>query len=141
MELKIERLLLQLLLLLVASTRLNAAELVYPGLEWERDTNGLSPESVRSVDVFVHTLDTTGLMVVQHGRVIYEFITHEGDALVVQEPGRFPGEIFPESETVFFNNMENSQLTFKKNSQGEVTAIIHHETGQPDSEGKKIKSE
>ena len=73
MKPKIDRFLLPVLLLLVSSARLNAAELVYPGLDWERDTKGLSPESVRGVDAFVRTLDTTGLMVVQHGRVIYEF--------------------------------------------------------------------
>jgi hypothetical protein len=40
-----------------------SAELVFPGVDWERETNGLSPETVRGVDAFVHTLDTTGLMV------------------------------------------------------------------------------
>jgi len=50
-----------------------SAEPVFPGVDWERETNGLSPETVRGVDAFVHTLDTTGLMVVRHGRVIYEY--------------------------------------------------------------------
>lgn len=50
-----------------------SAEPVFPGVNWERETNGLSPELVREVDAYVHTLDTTGLMVVQHGRVIYEY--------------------------------------------------------------------
>jgi CubicO group peptidase (beta-lactamase class C family) len=50
-----------------------SAEPVFPGADWERETNGLSPETVRGVDAFVRTLDTTGLMVVQHGRVIYEY--------------------------------------------------------------------
>jgi hypothetical protein len=40
-----------------------SAEPVFPGVDWERDTNGLSPETVRGVDAFTHTLDTTGLMV------------------------------------------------------------------------------
>ena len=60
-------------LLLVDSTRLVAAEPVFPGVNWERDTNGLSPETVRGVNAFMRTLDTTGLMVVKNGRVIYEF--------------------------------------------------------------------
>ncbi len=60
-------------LLLVDSTHLVAAEPVFPGVNWERDTNGLSPETVRGVDAFMHTLDTTGLMVVKNGRVIYEY--------------------------------------------------------------------
>jgi CubicO group peptidase (beta-lactamase class C family) len=46
---------------------------VFPGVDWERGTNGLSPEIVRAVDACVHTLDTTGLMVVQHGRVVYDY--------------------------------------------------------------------
>jgi CubicO group peptidase (beta-lactamase class C family) len=50
-----------------------SAEPVFPGVNWERETNGLSPETIRGVDAFVRTLDTTGLMVVQHGRVVYEY--------------------------------------------------------------------
>ena len=50
-----------------------SAEPVFPGVDWERETNGLSPETVRGVDAFVHTLDTTGLMVVKNGRVVYEY--------------------------------------------------------------------
>ncbi len=50
-----------------------SAESVFPGVEWERATNSLSPETVRGVDAFVHTLDTTGLMVVKNGRVVYEY--------------------------------------------------------------------
>jgi hypothetical protein len=60
-------------LLLVDSPCLVAAEPVFPGVDWERETNGLSPETFRAVEAFVHTLDTTGLMVVKNGRVIYEY--------------------------------------------------------------------
>jgi hypothetical protein len=49
-----------------------SAEPVFPGVDWERKTNDLSPETVRGVDAFVHTLDTTGLMVVINGRLVYE---------------------------------------------------------------------
>ena len=49
------------------------AEPVFPGVDWERETNGLSPEIVREVDAFVRTLDSTGLMVVKNGRVIHEY--------------------------------------------------------------------
>jgi len=49
-----------------------SAEPVFPGVNWERETNGLSPETFREVDAYVHTLDTTGLMVMKNGRVIYE---------------------------------------------------------------------
>jgi CubicO group peptidase (beta-lactamase class C family) len=46
---------------------------VFPGVNWERETNALSTETIREADAYVRTLDTTGLMVVQHGRVIYEY--------------------------------------------------------------------
>jgi len=49
------------------------AEPVFPGANWEYETNGLSPETLHQVDTYIHTLDTTGLMVVKHGRVVYEF--------------------------------------------------------------------
>ncbi len=60
-------------LLLVDTPCLVAAEPVFPGVDWEHETNDLSPETFRAVEAFVHTLDTTGLMVVEHGRVIYEY--------------------------------------------------------------------
>ena len=62
-----------IVLLLIGSSHPVSAEPVFPGVEWERATNGLSPETVRGVDAYAHTLDTTGLMVVQHGRVVYEY--------------------------------------------------------------------
>jgi CubicO group peptidase (beta-lactamase class C family) len=49
------------------------AQPIFPGDRWERETNGLSSETLREVDGFVHTLATSGLMVVKNGRVIYEF--------------------------------------------------------------------
>ncbi len=49
-----------------------SAEPLFPGVDWELETNGLSPETVRGMDAFIRTLDTTGLMVVKNGRVIYE---------------------------------------------------------------------
>jgi CubicO group peptidase (beta-lactamase class C family) len=57
---------------LVASTRLTSAEPVFPGVDWEHDENGLPPETARELDAFVRALDTTGLMVVKNGRVVYE---------------------------------------------------------------------
>jgi len=55
--------------------------------------------------------------------------------------GRSPGafNIYPETETNFLCTINGAQLTFIKNDQGEVTAIIHHMAGRPDSEGKKLK--
>jgi hypothetical protein len=60
-------------LFLIGSARLVAAEPVFPGVDWEHETNGLSPETIQGVDAFVHTLDTTGLMVVKNDRVVYEY--------------------------------------------------------------------
>src|SRR5260221_10028998 len=50
-------------------------------------------------------------------------------------------ELYPESETNFFLKINGAQVTFIKNDKGEVTAIIHHMAGLPDSEGKKPKNE
>ena len=46
---------------------------VFPGANWEYNRAGLPPEVVRKVDVFVRTLDTTSLMVVKDGKVVYEY--------------------------------------------------------------------
>jgi len=45
----------------------------YPGTDWQHNPAGLSPEVVSEVDAFVHTLDTTGLMVVKGGKVVYKY--------------------------------------------------------------------
>ena len=49
-----------------------------------------------------------------------------------------PHEIFPESETNFFLPVNGAELTFIKNDKGEVTGLLHHMTGIPDSEAKKV---
>jgi CubicO group peptidase (beta-lactamase class C family) len=46
---------------------------VFPGANWEHNQAGLSPEVIREVDAFVRTLDTTSLMVVKDGKVVYEY--------------------------------------------------------------------
>ena len=74
-------------------------------------------------------------------------IWREGDQLVSQAwcegenvlPGAF--DIYPESETIFFDKLLCAQYIFVKNDNGEVTAVIHHEAGLPDIEGKKLKNE
>ncbi len=72
-------------------------------------------------------------------------IRRQGDQLVGQASGKNGGggdfEIYPESETNFFLKINGAQLTFIKNDKGEVTALIHHLAGLPDSEGKKLKNE
>ena len=72
-------------------------------------------------------------------------IWREGDQLL----GEFRGEntlqgafdIYPESETTFFIELNGVQLTFIKNDKGEAMAVIHHSyrAGVPDCEGEKLK--
>ncbi|MCG8462738.1 MAG: beta-lactamase family protein [Holophagales bacterium] len=50
-----------------------SSEQVFPDPEWHYETAGLSPEVAGEVDLFVRTLETTGLMVVKGGKVIYEY--------------------------------------------------------------------
>jgi CubicO group peptidase (beta-lactamase class C family) len=50
-----------------------STEPIFPSANWERQTNSLSPETVQGVEALMHTRDTTGLMVVKRGRVIYEY--------------------------------------------------------------------
>jgi hypothetical protein len=70
-------------------------------------------------------------------------IWRQGDQLVGQALGRNGGggefDMYPESETDFFLKINGAQLTFIKNDKGEVTAVVHHIAGLPDSEGKKLK--
>jgi hypothetical protein len=69
-------------------------------------------------------------------------IWREGDQLMGQAAikGEHHGayNIYPESETNFFIKFNDAQLTFIKNDKGEVAAVIHHEAGLPDHEGKKL---
>jgi hypothetical protein len=71
-------------------------------------------------------------------------IWRQEDQLVGRALGKNGGggdfEIYPESETNFFVKINGAQLTFIKNDKGEVTAVIHHMAGLPDSEGKKLKN-
>jgi hypothetical protein len=72
-------------------------------------------------------------------------IRRNGDHLVWQAFGgdalRGDLDLYPESETIFLLKINGAQVTFIKNDEGEVTAIIHRMAGLPDSEGKKLKSE
>ena len=64
-------------------------------------------------------------------------IKRQGDALFRQVPGWFAQEIFPESETTFFNATEDEQLTFVKNHKGDVTGLIVEESGTFGESGRK----
>jgi CubicO group peptidase (beta-lactamase class C family) len=70
-------------------------------------------------------------------------IWREGDHLVGQNRGEktLQGvfDIYPESATNFFIKVTGAQLTFIRNESGEVTSVVHHETGVPDIQGKKLR--
>jgi hypothetical protein len=71
-------------------------------------------------------------------------IWREGEQLLAQPrsgsetPGAF--EIYPSSQTNFFFKLDRSQLTFIKNDQGKVTALIHRSSkaGIPDQLATKV---
>lgn len=69
-------------------------------------------------------------------------IWREDDRMLLQASGRrtLQGvhEIVAESETNFFLPIDDVELTFVKNDKGEVTGLIHHVTGLPDSQAKKL---
>ena len=68
-------------------------------------------------------------------------IWREGNQLVGQAWGknvlRGAFDIYPESETNFFIKFDGVQLTFIKNSKGEVTAVINHYRGVAGYRGKE----
>jgi len=57
-------------------------------------------------------------------------IRRDGDRLMARLTGQSFLEIFPESETEFFYNAVDAQITFVKDSQGRVTDLILHQSGQ-----------
>lgn len=48
-------------------------------------------------------------------------------------------DIYPGSETDFFDRLMYAQYTFVKGRDGQVTAVVWHHVGQPDCQGKKLK--
>jgi hypothetical protein len=69
-------------------------------------------------------------------------IWREGDKLVGGARGsntiRGAFDIYPESETNFFLRLDGTQLTFIKNAEGQIAAVIRRKNGQPDCEGRKL---
>ena len=57
-------------------------------------------------------------------------VTREGDRLFCQATGQGKNEIFPESETRFFLQVVDAQLTFVKDERGAVTQLILHQGGR-----------
>jgi len=64
-------------------------------------------------------------------------VRRDGDRLLAQLTGQTFLEVFPESETNFFYQVVDAQLTFVKNDKGEVTDLILHQNG--DKTAKRLK--
>jgi CubicO group peptidase (beta-lactamase class C family) len=67
------------------------------------------------------------------------FITKEGDKLFAQPAGRPKGEIFPESETIFFYPFTDVEFEFIKNETGKVGGMIFRQGGGQEFKGNKVK--
>jgi CubicO group peptidase (beta-lactamase class C family) len=66
-------------------------------------------------------------------------VRKDGERLLVQATGQGSTEALPESETKFFSNEVNAQITFVKGGDGRVTHLVLHQGG--DHEAKKISDE
>ena len=64
-------------------------------------------------------------------------IRKEGERLLARLTGQSFLELFPESETEFFYQAVDAQITFVKDGSGRVTALVLHQNGR-DSRAKKI---
>jgi uncharacterized pyridoxamine 5'-phosphate oxidase family protein len=60
------------------------------------------------------------------GRAILT-VSREGNRLYAQMKGQPKMEIFPRSQTTFFSRLVPAQVTFVKDTQGEVTGLIHEQ--------------
>jgi len=64
-------------------------------------------------------------------------ISRERDKLMLQAKGAFKAELFAESETQFFIEQIDAQITFVKDQTGKVTHLVFQQGGE--IEAKKIK--
>jgi hypothetical protein len=64
--------------------------------------------------------------------------SREGDKFFTQATGQGRIEIFAETETDFFSEVVDAQVTFVKDDKGQVTQVVLHQNGinQP---AKKVK--
>ena len=98
------------------------------------------PKPRVAVKVDPKVLDTyVGRYSVKHPSAHTLAIQRNAGALLCQAGSDFPVELFPESETVFFNNMENAEVSFVRNEKGEVTGLTATENGKTQM-GKKLES-
>ena len=67
-------------------------------------------------------------------------ITHEGDKLFAELAGQDKTEIFPSAKDKFFWKVTDAQVDFIRNEKGEVTHLIHHQSGM-EIKAPKVKEE
>jgi CubicO group peptidase (beta-lactamase class C family) len=69
-------------------------------------------------------------------------IWREGDQMITQAWGENvldgPFEIYPASETVFFDKITGAQTIFNTNDGGAITVVVRSPVGYPDCVGKKV---
>ena len=57
-------------------------------------------------------------------------VTREGDRLMTQATGQAKVEIFPSSETDFFLEVVDAQITFVRGPDGKVDQLVLHQGGR-----------
>ena len=65
-------------------------------------------------------------------------VTRDGSTLYGQPTGQDKVQLFAEKEDEFFLKVVDAQITFSKDSSGNVTGLVLHQNGQ-ESPGKKVK--
>jgi len=65
-------------------------------------------------------------------------VTRDGSTLYGQPTGQDKVQLFAEKEDEFFLKVVDAQITFSKDSSGNVTGLVLHQNGQ-DSPGKRVK--
>ena len=65
-------------------------------------------------------------------------VTREGNALFGQPTDQPKVQMFAEKEDEFFLKVVDAQISFTKDSSGNVTGLVLHQNGQ-DAPGKKIR--
>lgn len=66
-------------------------------------------------------------------------VTREGDRLFAQATNQPRLEIFPQSETAFFYEVVDAQITFERDASGKATALVLHQNNR-DQRGPRIES-
>lgn len=62
----------------------------------------------------------------------------DGAHFLTTATGQGDIEVFPETPTDFFAKGMDAQITFVKDAQGKVTALVLHQGGMPDQTGKRL---